>query len=102
MAQVGITPKEAAKQGIAINTHRLELAKVERAVIDGETDGFFSLHTHNGIIVGATFVAAHAGESVPLLTLAVMQKMSPSELAAVIYCFPTQIEAIQQVAAQAS
>lgn len=102
VAQVGITPQEAAEQGIAIDTHRLELAKVERAVIDGETEGFVALHTHNGIIVGATFVAAHAGESVPLLTLAVKQKMSPSELAAVIYCFPTQIEAIQQVAAQAS
>ncbi|MBD2100947.1 FAD-dependent oxidoreductase [Leptolyngbya sp. FACHB-261] len=61
VAQVGITPQEAAKQGIAINTHRLELAKVERAVIDGETDGFAALHTHNGITVGATFVAAHAG-----------------------------------------
>lgn len=102
VAQVGITPQEAAEQGITIDTHRLELAKVERAVIDGETDGFAALYTHNGIIVGATFVAAHAGESLPLLTLAVMQKMSPSELAAIIYCFPTQIEAIQQVAAQAS
>ncbi len=102
VAQVGITPQEAAEQGITIDTHHLELSKVERAVIDGETDGFAALYTHNGIIVGATFVAAHAGESLPLLTLAVMQKMSPSELAAIIYCFPTQIEAIQQVAAQAS
>lgn len=102
VAQVGMTSQEAAEQGIAIDTHHLELAKVERAVIDGETDGFAALHTHNGIIVGATYVAAHAGESIPLLTLAVMQKMTPSELAAVIFCFPTQVEAIQQVAAQAS
>ena len=71
-------------------------------MIDGEADGFVSLYTHNGVIVGATFVSAHAGESLPLLTLAVMQKMAPADLAAVIHCYPTQVEAIQRVAAQAS
>ena len=101
VGQVGITPAEAAKRRIAIDVHRLELAKVERAMIDGEADGFAALYTHNGVIVGATFVAAHAGESLPLLTLAVAQKMTPAELAAVIHCYPTQVEAIQRVAAQA-
>src|SRR5262249_36210951 len=102
VAQVGITPAEAAKRRIAIDVHRLELAKVERAMIDGETDGFAALYTHNGVIVGATFVAAHAGESLPLLTLAVAQKMAPAELAGVIHCSPTRVEAIQRVAAQAA
>jgi pyruvate/2-oxoglutarate dehydrogenase complex dihydrolipoamide dehydrogenase (E3) component len=102
VAQVGITPRAAKQRGIAIDVHRLELAKVERAVIDGEADGFVALYTHNGIIVGATFVAAHAGESLPLLTLAVAQKMRPADLAAVIHCYPTQVEAIQRVADQAA
>lgn len=102
VAQVGITPPGAAERGIVIDVHRLELAKVERAMIDAEADGFVALYTHNGVIVGATFVAAHAGESLPLLTLAVMQRMTPAALAAVIHCYPTQVEAIQRVAAQAS
>jgi pyruvate/2-oxoglutarate dehydrogenase complex dihydrolipoamide dehydrogenase (E3) component len=102
VAQVGITPAIAAKRGMTIDVHRLELAKVERAVIDGEADGFVALYTRNGVIVGATFVAAHAGESLPLLTLAVAQKMRPAGLAAVIHCYPTQVEAIQRVAAQAA
>ena len=101
VGQVGITPAGAAERGLALDVHRLELAKVERAMIDGEADGFAALYTHNGVIVGATFVAAHAGESLPLLTLAVAQKMTPAELAAVIQCYPTQVEAIQRVAAQA-
>ena len=67
-----------------------------------EAEGFVALYTHNGIIVGATFVAAHAGESLPLLTLAVAQRMTPDDLAAVIHCYPTQVEAIQRVAAQAA
>ncbi|WP_407889521.1 hypothetical protein [Scytonema sp. NUACC26] len=80
----------------------MQLEKVERAAIDGEADGFVALYTHQGVIVGATFVAAHAGESLPLLTLAVMQKMTPANLAEVIHCYPTQVEAIQRVATQAS
>jgi len=79
----------------------LELAKVERAVIDGEADGFAALYTNNGVIVGVTFVAAHAGESLPLLALAVVQRMTPADLAAVVHCYPTQVEAIQRVADQA-
>jgi pyruvate/2-oxoglutarate dehydrogenase complex dihydrolipoamide dehydrogenase (E3) component len=101
VGQVGITPPVAKKRGIALDIHRLELAKVERAMIDGEADGFVALYTHDGVIVGATYVAAHAGESLSLLTLAVAQKMTPAELAAVIHCYPTQVEAIQRVAAQA-
>ena len=102
IAHVGITPQEAAKRGIEIDTQRVELATVERARIDGETEGFAALSIHEGVIVGATFVSAHASESLPLLTLAVMQKMTPADLAAVIFCFPTQVEAIQRVAAQAA
>jgi hypothetical protein len=102
VAPVGITPSIAEEQGIAIDVHRLELAKAELAMIDGEADGFVALYTHDGVIVGATFVAAHAGESLPLLTLAVAQRMTPAGLAAVIACYPTQVEAIQRVAAQAS
>ncbi len=101
IAQVGLTPREAAERGIAIETHQLDLAKVERAVIDGEPDGFIALYTHEGSIVGATFASAHAGESLPLLTLAVMRRMTPADLAAVIICYPTQVEAIQRVAEQA-
>lgn len=102
VAQVGLTPSQAAEQGIDIKSHRMELAKVERAMIDGQADGFCALYTHKGAIVGATYVAAHAGESLPLLTLAVMQKLSPVDLAAVIHCYPTQVEAIQRVAGEAA
>src|SRR5262249_20222733 len=96
VGQVGITPGVAAKRGMALKVHRLDLAKVERAMIDGEADGFAALYTHNGVIVGATFVAAHAGESLPLLTLAVAQRMTPAGLAAVIHFFPPPGGAIQR------
>ncbi|MGY4646315.1 hypothetical protein [Mycobacterium sp. URHB0021] len=68
-------------------------------MIDGAAHGFAVLYTHDGRLVGATYMAEHAGESVPLLTLAVAEKMTPAQLAAVIHCYPTQVEAIQRAVA---
>lgn len=102
IAQVGLTPAEAGERGMEVETHRLEMAKVERARLDGETEGFAALYTHRGVIVGATLASSHAGESVPLLTAAVMQKMTLSALAAVIHCYPTQAMGVQLLARQAA
>lgn len=102
IAHVGISGREAAEMGMVIYTHKLNLSTIERARIDGEEEGFASLYVHEGVIVGATLVSAHAGESLPVLTLAVIQKLRPADLAATIFCFPTQAEAIQRVAAQAA
>src|SRR5262249_60336391 len=73
VATVGLTPAPAAEDGVALDTYRLELSKVERAFIDGEEEGFAAIHTRKGTgeIVGATLVAAHAGEMISGLTLAV-------------------------------
>ena len=57
-AQVGVTPQEA----VGGDGHRDApdgLSQVERAVIDGAADGFAALYTHDGRLVGATYVADH-------------------------------------------
>ena len=102
VAHVGLTPREAAGRGMTVQTHEVAMADVERARIDGETDGFAALYTHAGHIVGATLASSHAGESLPLLTAAVMQKMTPQALAAVIHAYPTQADAVRAVAARAA
>lgn len=102
IAHVGLTPAEAEAAGRPVCTYELAMSNVERARIDGETDGFVALHVRDGVIVGATLASAHAGESLPLLTAAVMQTMTPRALAAVIHSYPTQAEAVQAVAAQAA
>lgn len=100
VAHVGLTPAEADELGTPVEVHRTDLAKYARPVIDGETDGFAALYTRDGAIVGATLMSAHAGESIPLLTLAVMNRMTPADLAKVIHCFPTQAEAVMRLAAK--
>ncbi len=102
VAHVGLTPAQAAGRSMTVATHRMEMSEVERARLDGETEGFAALYTHEGVIVGATLVSSHAGESISMLTAAVMQKMTPSALAAVIHCYPTQALVIPTLASQAA
>jgi pyruvate/2-oxoglutarate dehydrogenase complex dihydrolipoamide dehydrogenase (E3) component len=40
VAHVGLTRQEADAQGLAIDTHRLDLTLVERAVIEAQAEGF--------------------------------------------------------------
>ena len=102
VAQVGLTPRRARDEGIAIDEYRLELAKVERALIDGEEEGFAATYTPRGTgeIVGATLVAAHAGEMISELTLAMTHKVLLEVLAETVHCYPTQAEVFQRIALQ--
>src|SRR5690606_22061158 len=66
IAHVGIYEKEAKVKGVEIDTYTMEMDKVDRAILDGETEGFVRVHTlkGKGTIVGATIVAAHAGDMI--------------------------------------
>jgi pyruvate/2-oxoglutarate dehydrogenase complex dihydrolipoamide dehydrogenase (E3) component len=83
-----------------LDTYRLELAKVERAFIDGEEEGFVALYTRKGSseIVGATLVAAHAGEMISELTLAITNNLPMEALTETVHCYPTQAEVFQRIA----
>jgi pyruvate/2-oxoglutarate dehydrogenase complex dihydrolipoamide dehydrogenase (E3) component len=100
VAQVGLPPRQAQEAGIPIDTYRLELSKVERAFIDGEEEGFAAVYTRRGTgeIVGATLMAAHAGEMISELTLAILHKVPLEVLADTVHCYPTQAEVFQRVA----
>jgi len=102
VAQVGLTPRRAREEGVPIDTYRLDLAKVERAFIDGEEEGFAAIYTRRGSgeIVGATLVAAHAGEMISELTLAITNKVPLEGLANTVHCYPTQAEVFQRIALQ--
>lgn len=102
VAQVGLTPRRALEEGVPLDSYRLELAKVERAFIDGEEEGFAAIYTRRGSgeIVGAALVAAHAGEMLSELTLAVTHKIPIEALAETVHCYPTQAEVFQRIALQ--
>jgi pyruvate/2-oxoglutarate dehydrogenase complex dihydrolipoamide dehydrogenase (E3) component len=99
IAHVGLSEEEAAERGVGIDTYVRPLAEVDRAVMDGDEDGFVKLHVRRGTdrIVGATIVARHAGEMISEVTLAMMARVGLGRLASVIHPYPTQAEAIRQV-----
>lgn len=100
IGHVGLYEGEARARGIAVRTFTHELQGVDRAVLDGETDGFVKVHVREGSdrIVGATVVARHAGEMLAELTLAMVARVGLSRIADVIHTYPTQAEAIRKVA----
>jgi pyruvate/2-oxoglutarate dehydrogenase complex dihydrolipoamide dehydrogenase (E3) component len=100
IAHVGLYPAEAKERGIAVATYTQELAEVDRAVLDGETDGFVKVHVLEGSdrIVGATIVASHAGEIISELTAAIAAGVGLGALGDVIHPYPTQADAIRRAA----
>ena len=100
IAHVGLYEHEAEKQGINIQTFSQEMRHVDRAILEGDTDGFVKIHTKAGsdTILGATIVTRHAGEMIPEITLAMVGGLGLGTLARTIHAYPTQAEAIKRTA----
>jgi len=98
IAHVGLYEQEAAAKGIAVDTFTQELAKVDRAILDGASEGFVRVHVRKGSdeIVGATVVAEHAGDLIGELTLAMKGRLGLGTVGAAIHPYPTQAEAIRK------
>ncbi len=100
IAHVGLNERMAAEEGVAIDTYTIPMSDVDRALAEGETEGFLKVHTKRGkdAIVGATLVSRHAGETISELTLAIVAGVGLGALASVIHPYPTQAEAIRKAA----
>jgi mercury(II) reductase len=100
IAHVGMYEREAKEKGIEVETFVRPLKDVDRAIADGEEEGFVKIHVRKGTdkILGATIVARHAGEMISELTLAIVGNVGLKTLSNVIHCYPTQAEAIKQAA----
>ncbi|MCZ6749399.1 MAG: mercuric reductase [SAR324 cluster bacterium] len=98
IAHVGMYEREAKAQGLRVDTFVRHLAKVDRASLDGDDEGFVKIHVRKGSdrILGATIVARHAGEMISELTLAINAGIGLKRVVATIHPYPTQSEAIQQ------
>ena len=99
IAHVGLNPQSAEARGIALDTYTQELSHVDRAILDGETEGFVRVHTKKGtdVILGATIVAANAGDMISEITLAMTHGLGLKKIADTIHPYPTQAEAVRKV-----
>lgn len=102
IASIGLTATQCAQRGIAIDTYREEMTRVDRAILDGETDGFATIHCRRRTsqVVGATVVARHAGEMIGEISLLMTSKRRLSALASTIHSYPTQVEVLKRIGDQ--
>lgn len=102
IAHVGLNERAAREQSADIDTYRQDLASVDRAILDGETEGFVKVHVQRGKdkILGATIVAAHAGDLISEITLAMKHGIGLAGIGNTIHPYPTQAEAIRKLGDQ--
>ena len=100
VAHVGMYEQEAAKRGIEVDTFYIPLDDVDRAIVDGEAEGFAKVHLKKGTdkILGATIVARHAGDMIGEITLAMVGNLGLGAIANTIHPYPTQAEVIRKAA----
>lgn len=100
IAVVGIGEAVAEESGVRIDTVEVPLSRVDRAVLDGEEEGFVKIHLKRGTdrILGATIVARHAGEMISEISLAMAGNLGLKTIAKTIHPYPTQAEAIKRAA----
>ena len=102
IAHVGMYAADAAAKGIDIETFTQQFDEVDRAVLDGDDDGFARVHVKKGTdrILGATIVGAHAGNLISEVTLAMKTGAGLGAIGSTIHPYPTQAEALRKVANQ--
>jgi pyruvate/2-oxoglutarate dehydrogenase complex dihydrolipoamide dehydrogenase (E3) component len=98
IAHVGVNEEQARRRS-GVRTFIQPLADIDRALIDGESNGFVKVHIEGrDRIIGATIVARHAGEMISELTLAMVGGLGLGTIGQVIHPYPTQAEAIRKIA----
>ncbi len=102
VAHVGLTVETAKEQGLAIDTYRENFRRVDRAILDGEEEGFAMIHTRRGTphVVGCTIVGSHAGNMIGEISLLMTAGLKLSNLASTIHCYPTQVEVLKRLGDQ--
>jgi len=102
VAQVGFTESAArGRFGDRLTIARWNLTRIDRAVCDDDVDGFIKIvATAGGVIVGATIVAARAGEMSGEMSVAIAKRLKVGDIATAIHAYPTYATAMQQMAGE--
>ena len=100
VAHVGLDRAEAAERGIAVDVVDVPLGENHRAMLDGEEEGFLRVLCRKGSdrVLGATVVAAGAGDLLAPLSLAVTHRLGLSRFASTVLPYPTRAEVLKKAA----
>ena len=98
LAGMGHTEASADDAGVAFDRYRVDMADVDRAILEGDTEGFVKVLTAKGSdeIIGATVVCENAGDIIGSLSIAMTQKIGLGAIAGCIHPYPTVAEAVRK------
>ena len=100
VATVGLTEKQAKAQGLEVESRKLDLENVPRALANMDTRGFIKLVAEKGSgrIVGCQVLAHEGGEIIQTATLAISNMMTIENLANQLFPYLTMVEGLKLTA----
>jgi dihydrolipoyl dehydrogenase len=100
IGQVGLSEAECKERGTAVEVGRFAYQASSKALCDGEPRGLFKVvaAADGGEIVGAAAVGEEASALIAEVALAMHQRLTPAQLAAVIHAHPTLPELVKEAA----
>lgn len=100
VATVGLSPDEAAEQGMQSVTARLDFRGNPRAKMNSTTDGFVKVHAMvgSGIVLGGVVVSARASDLIQPLAVAVQNRLSVGQLAQTLTVYPSMAGSVAECA----
>lgn len=104
LAHAGLTEREARKlHGGEVEVHRMDLSHSDRARAEGDAEGrIVVVCGPKGRLLGASILAASAGEMIHELALLIKDERRLTDLSSLIHVYPTLSTSIGQVAAEAT
>lgn len=102
VAQVGLNESAAKAQNIAYEVTQFELKELDRAIAEGQREGFVKVLTvpKKDTILGVTIVGAHAGEVLGEFVLAMKHGLGLNKVLGTIHAYPTWVEANKYAAGE--
>ena len=90
MARVGLTEEQAREQHRNVRVFRQAFGDVDRALADGETEGFAKIVTgKGGRILGGHIIGPDAGNLIHEVVLAMRRNIPIQTLSTTIHVYPT-------------
>jgi pyruvate/2-oxoglutarate dehydrogenase complex dihydrolipoamide dehydrogenase (E3) component len=100
IAHIGMRLKEARARAISVKSYTVMMQDVDRAITDGQDDGFLKVYVREGsdTIIGATIVAARASEMINEMSVIMSAGIGMRQLANIVHAYPAQSDAIRLAA----
>ncbi len=97
VARVGLNKQEADEQNIAYEVTRYPLDDLDRAITEGEDQGYIEVLTKPGKdqILGVTIIGSQAGDMIAEFVFAMRHKLGMSKILSTIHIYPTRMEAVK-------